>query len=570
MVTKTRLALVSILALGAFLRFHHLNGYGLWSDEFVTLMIVGKASYGELIKTCFDVPQPLPPLYFLLNKLVFGFFTPSEAALRLFSAISGFATGYVLFALGKALSKTEIGLWSSLFFAVNSTQIVYAQNARPYSFCLLLGSLSMLYFLRWLQKPSSRGWQAGYLLSTTLLFYTHYIFFPLLFVQNLYFLWTQRTRRAELASKAAEQRSALQQGQKGREFEKNPWMENASGSKGSVTYLAPPSKNCAARERESLLKTWLCLQILIGSFLVPLYPQLWQLVQARHGLNWERRYPGVGDFLMFVSLTPLLYSVGISLLAGAARLFFRKFSGRAESRRPGELNLELFDSIVLASLWCGIPLTLFFLLAHSTGINLFVERYLICASLPIFFLLPLLAFAFQSNLIARTFLLSYLCLYVYWVPATYFIQKGEFSQGVPGGNEWRETLSELNRRDFEAPILLFQSPFIESNQLGYASNPQLLDYLSAPLKSFYVKDSHRPVFLLPVHWWIDSPAHRAFKIEIMQLLETRTEFTLLSTQEFWDSFEPWLRRESSGRIDWQTVRSFRSSGALQLSKLQQK
>jgi hypothetical protein len=33
--------------------------------------------------------------------------------------------------------------------------------------------------------------------------------------------------------------------------------------------------------------------------------------------------------------------------------------------------------------------------------------------------------------------------YLYNVPATYLAQKGQFSQGVPGGNEWREALGRL-------------------------------------------------------------------------------------------------------------------------------
>ena len=65
---RTRLLVILALALCAFLRFYHLDGYGLWSDEFVTLLIVSSNSFKDLIQTCFDVPQPMPPLYFLVNK----------------------------------------------------------------------------------------------------------------------------------------------------------------------------------------------------------------------------------------------------------------------------------------------------------------------------------------------------------------------------------------------------------------------------------------------------------------------------------------------------------------------
>src|SRR5262245_51210720 len=124
MSTRSRLALVLVLTLGAFLRFYHLDGYGLWSDEFVTLMIVSKRSYTELIKTCFEIPQPMPPLYFLVNKFVYCFFPPGEVGLRFLSALSSLVTSYLVFALGRTLFSTTVGLYASLLFAVNSTQIV--------------------------------------------------------------------------------------------------------------------------------------------------------------------------------------------------------------------------------------------------------------------------------------------------------------------------------------------------------------------------------------------------------------------------------------------------------------
>jgi len=81
-----RLLLILTLALCAFLRFYQLDGYGLWSDEFVTLLIVSSRTFKDLIQTCFNVPQPMPPLYFLAEKWISGFFEPGEIGLRILSA----------------------------------------------------------------------------------------------------------------------------------------------------------------------------------------------------------------------------------------------------------------------------------------------------------------------------------------------------------------------------------------------------------------------------------------------------------------------------------------------------
>jgi uncharacterized membrane protein len=96
-------SLVITLLLGCFFRFYHLDGYGLWSDEFVTLMIVSKISWLELIRTCFEIPQPMPPLYFLLDRIFVVFLGPSEISLRLFSALSSTLVLYFVFAIGRIL-----------------------------------------------------------------------------------------------------------------------------------------------------------------------------------------------------------------------------------------------------------------------------------------------------------------------------------------------------------------------------------------------------------------------------------------------------------------------------------
>src|SRR5262245_47406177 len=54
---RIRLVLTLALALCVFLRFYRLDGYGLWSDEFVTLLIVSSQTFEEVVRTCFEVPQ---------------------------------------------------------------------------------------------------------------------------------------------------------------------------------------------------------------------------------------------------------------------------------------------------------------------------------------------------------------------------------------------------------------------------------------------------------------------------------------------------------------------------------
>ena len=152
------------------------------------------------------------------------------------------------------------------------------------------------------------------------------------------------------------------------------------------------------------------------------------------------------------------------------------------------------------------------------------------------------------------------------MPVKFFVQKGEFSQGVPGGNEWRETLARLNEPDFRSGVLLFQSPFIESNELGFERDSKLRDYLSAPLQSFYLQHSNPACILLPVHWWIQNSEHMKFKAHLANLLRSKDTATLLSTQEFWEHFQPWLH-QLAWQVEPKIDEEFRSSGALRLHRI---
>jgi uncharacterized membrane protein len=515
---RIRLLLIATLALCAFLRFYQLDGYGLWSDEFVTLLIVSSSSFKDLVQTCFEVPQPMPPLYFLANKWIYGFFVPGEFGLRALSATGSVLAGGLLFATGRTLFSAEVGFWGLMLFAVNSTQIVYAQNARPYAVGLMLSAASMLCFLKW-ERNSSWVSALGYVMSTTLLLHVHYIFFPILLVQWFYLI----ARRC--------------------------WPAGGPPN--------PPR-----------WKPWLALQASIAVLLLPLYPQLWRIVHARHSLNWERKYPAVRDLFAFLDLSLLFWAavawLGLCLAAKTIKNISMPADVRAAPPYNGRWNP---NGLVLLGLWYLLPVGLFLGLAYGNGLNLFVERYLILASLPVFLALPAIALAAGPRWVGRGALSVYLLAYVYTVPAAYLTQKGQFSQGVPGGNEWRETLGQLAEPRFQSPLFLFQSPFIESNQLDFADKPLLARYLSAPLLSFYVKSPIEPFVLLPVHWWIENPAHQHFKVEIRARLLAHENFTLLATQEFFENFEPWLEKQAGIDGEWLVLEVFRSTGALRLKRL---
>jgi len=490
----------------------------------------------------------MPPLYFMIERPFVALFGVNEISLRLLSALSSWLLLYFVFAIGRMLFDFEVGLVAALLCAVNSTQIVYAQNARPYAFCLLLSSISILSFLKWTKSQTGLiGFT--FVLSTALLLYSHYVFFLVPLIQNFYFLWRRRSQ---------------------------------------VPYCDQPASGVG-------WKSWARLQSCVGILLLPLAHQLWVILCSRQTLNWAsgltQYYPRFDGFFFFLKPHQVFLSVAVSLTASGLVFYLKGVLNRpgrvgedhsqrklsASTRLGSELSpgAALGSEAVVSSsrgsllflmLWYLVPLSLFFALARMNLIHLFVERYLILASLASYLLISSVPRYLFPVCAGRIFIIAYLVIYIVAEPGAYFFQKRQFSQGVPGGNEWRETLAELSDPAFNASLFLFQSPFIESNQLQFTSKPGLLEYLSAPLASFYVQGKH-PFVLLPVHWWVDLKAHREFKAQIKELLVSHGEFTLLSTEEFWSYFSPWMTNQLSAGYQISQVRTFRSSGSLGLRRI---
>lgn len=101
-----------------------------------------------------------PPLYFLLLRVV-AWFSTDFAALRSVALVSGCAAVYVFILIGREIggpgSRGRVtGLVAGLLLAVSPRVILLSQVIRPYTFLLLLLSLSLLFLLRYLREPSTR------------------------------------------------------------------------------------------------------------------------------------------------------------------------------------------------------------------------------------------------------------------------------------------------------------------------------------------------------------------------------------------------------------------------------
>jgi 4-amino-4-deoxy-L-arabinose transferase-like glycosyltransferase len=452
----------------------------------------------------------------LLCELFVEVLGAEEMGLRFLSVICGILTVYLVFLIGRILFDSRIAGWAALLCALNTTQILYAQMARPYSLCLLLSSISILSFLRWLKKDTFLD-QLSYVISTSLLLYSHYIFSPLLLIQGMYFYWCRRF----------------------------------------------------ARNTSRTTQSWVILQLAVAFAMVPLLNQnqLLDIIHARRSLHWVSNTPHFKDVILFFKLKYLFFSAVITLLICSWRPFRLKLlrSPRAEDDKQD--LAPRFHGLVFLLFWYGLPPLLFYLLYLFTGINLMVERYLILISLASYLLIPAVAFSIKRYRWGRTFVMVYVFYYATSAPILSYFKKGHFSQAMPGESQWRETLGALNGSAFKSSLLLFQSPFIEADQLDYSPNTPLFDYLSAPVLSSHTRDTRNPFELLPHHWRTETAMQEKFNARIKRAVLGNQEFTLLCNQEFWEDFQAWLHREFTDHFEILSVKSFSSSQVLRLKKI---
>ena len=145
------LAIVLLMLIAGFVRFHRIGELPLWQNEAYSLWFARQS----LVDLWTFVPtfEKHPPLYYTMLKawLVFG---TGEGSLRSLSAVMGIATVPAAYWLGRNLGGASNGRWTGLVTALLVTlaplQIEYGQEARPYvaltlAFTIALAGLAQLF-----------------------------------------------------------------------------------------------------------------------------------------------------------------------------------------------------------------------------------------------------------------------------------------------------------------------------------------------------------------------------------------------------------------------------------------
>ncbi|MEW6382286.1 MAG: glycosyltransferase family 39 protein [bacterium] len=190
---RTIMFLLVIILIGGILRFAKLDYQSLWNDELSSVVRTDFNSLGEVIES--SKSDVHPPLYYCLLYLWRKNIGSSPFSVRALSALFGVLAIAAIFFLGRTLYTAREALISALILAISQFGIYYSQEVRSYSLLLLLSICSYLFFLKIQPQSTASRSQSGlvlsyilYILSTTMLIYTHYFGILVLFSQFVFIL----------------------------------------------------------------------------------------------------------------------------------------------------------------------------------------------------------------------------------------------------------------------------------------------------------------------------------------------------------------------------------------------
>ncbi|MBN2431812.1 MAG: glycosyltransferase family 39 protein [Acidobacteria bacterium] len=184
-----RLILLVILV-ATFLRLYGLGVKQLWVDEIIQVISASPDSISEILSMVKESKGAVP-LDYLIQHIIITIFGRFEFTVRIHAAIFGILAILVLYFLVEYLFDRRTALVCSFLYALYPLHHHYSQEARPYSFFVLLTLLSYYLFLKML-KENKNVYFVLYMLSFLLMIYTYYFGFLVVFTHCVYLLLSRK------------------------------------------------------------------------------------------------------------------------------------------------------------------------------------------------------------------------------------------------------------------------------------------------------------------------------------------------------------------------------------------
>jgi uncharacterized membrane protein len=218
-----RFFIIALLLLGVFFRLVNLDQKVYWLDETFTSLRVSGYTEQELVqqvsqqitsikdlqkyqhlapeKSVIDTIRglaleeaQLPPLYFIMSRFWVQIWGDSVAAIRSLPALINLLAFPCIYWLCLELFESSLTGWIAIaLFAVSPFQVLYAQEARPYSLWAVTILLSSASLLRAMRLNTRRSWSM-YALTVAVGLYSYLYFVLIAIGHGIYVLGTESLR----------------------------------------------------------------------------------------------------------------------------------------------------------------------------------------------------------------------------------------------------------------------------------------------------------------------------------------------------------------------------------------
>lgn len=168
---KNAILVIGLLVIGVIYLLYGINHEGVWLDEAYTAAIV-KLPLLKIWKTI-GSHDTHPPLYYLLLRVHVLLFGDSDFTLRLFSVIGVVSSALLGIGPLKRACGAETGIAYVFIVFITPITIVYAHEARMYTWAAFFVTGSVLYAYLAVMQKEPKDW-VKYTLFTVAAMYTHY------------------------------------------------------------------------------------------------------------------------------------------------------------------------------------------------------------------------------------------------------------------------------------------------------------------------------------------------------------------------------------------------------------
>jgi 4-amino-4-deoxy-L-arabinose transferase-like glycosyltransferase len=154
--------LITIIGLGIYLRFWHLDTNPVWyGDECIYAAVTKnllhhQLRFESLNWTFFSAYLPQPPLLFCLSAIALTIVKNGILAVRIIAALAGIGTMLLLYLIGKEIQNKQTGLWACFLFTIYPLAIAYTRWAFPYPLGMFWIMFTVYLCFRYLNTKSDK------------------------------------------------------------------------------------------------------------------------------------------------------------------------------------------------------------------------------------------------------------------------------------------------------------------------------------------------------------------------------------------------------------------------------